>query len=100
MTQERLAYIGMAWYRPEDYATILRIMEDRERLFDTYEEWLMGAERGEKSMRLQGSVVVRVYIDPITFPQWCLDTGHNIDAKARMDYANLIAAQEARKAAH
>lgn len=100
MTQERTAYIGMAWYRPEDYEAILRIMEDRNRLFDTYEEWLRSAEKGEQSMRLQGCVIVRAYIDPVTFPQWCLDTGHKLDAKARMDYANLISAQEARKAAH
>lgn len=95
-----MAIVGMSWYRPEDYKAIQRIMVDPHTLFDTYEEWLTSAEKGEQSMRLQGYVVVRAYIDPLTFPDWCRANGHKVDAKGRMAYANFIAAQEARKLHH
>lgn len=100
MTQQPMAIVGMSWYRKEDYKAIQRIMVDPHTLFDTYEEWLASAEKGEKSMRLQGCIVVRAYIDPLTFPDWCASNGHKVDAKARMAFANTVAAQEARKSQH
>jgi hypothetical protein len=100
MAQNITTIAGMAWYRPEDYAAILSIMEDPHTFFNTYEEWLSSAEKGEKSMRLQGRIVVRAYIDPATFPAWCRGNGHNVDAKARAAYAKFIAGQQAGNAAH
>lgn len=82
---------GMVWYRPEDYSAILRIMTDSQKLPRTFHEWRMKAESGEKKLRRDGHTIVRAYIDPETFPDWCRSRGLDIDAEARMQYANLIA---------
>lgn len=86
---------GMVWYHPEDYNACLRIMSDRNQLPASFYIWNMKAEAGEKKSRREGQIIVRAYIDPETFPDWCLARGLNIDAKGRMEYANFIAKEHA-----
>lgn len=95
MEQPVIRVAGMVWYRPEDYDAIRRIMADGYKLTDPFHIWRMKAETGEKKMRRDGYIVVRAYIDPETFPDWCRSRGLDIDAKARMEYANLIAKEHA-----
>ena len=84
---------GMVWYHLKDYSAIRRIMADGNKLPATYHEWLMKAETGEKKLTREGHTIMRVYIDPETFPDWCRARGLNIDAQARMQYASFIAHQ-------
>lgn len=91
ITSLNTQYIGMVWYRLEDYDAILGMMTDREKLPRTFSEWRMKAETGEKKFRREGKVVVRAFIDPETFPDWCRARSLNIDAEARMLYANTVA---------
>lgn len=81
----------MAWYRAEDYDAILGIMSDSHKLPDTFGEWRLKAENGEKELTASGHIVVRAVIDPKTFPDWCRSLNLNVDAKARMHFANLAA---------
>lgn len=86
---------GMVWYRSQDYDAILRIMSDSQKLPRTFHEWRMKAEAGEKKLQREGHIIVRAYIDPETFPDWCNARGLNLDAQARTHYANTIAAERA-----
>ena len=86
---------GMVWYRAEDYDACRRIMADRDQLSAAFHIWRMQAETGEKKLRREGHTIVRAYIDPETFPDWCRTRGLNIDAQARMQYANLVAKEAA-----
>ena len=88
-------YTGMVWYKPEHYSAIIRIMADGNQLPRTFHEWRMKAETGEKKRRRLGEIVVRAFIDPETFPDWCLARGLNVDAKARVTFANEIAEETA-----
>lgn len=80
--------MGIAWYRESDYPEILRIMADRHLLPPTHREWKQKAERLEREQTGKGVRVVRAVIDPKTFPAWCAAAGLDIDAKARMEFAN------------
>jgi hypothetical protein len=80
--------VGIAWYRPDDYREILRIMADRHLLPATYDEWKQQAEGLERQQLGKGVRVVRAVIDPQTFPAWCRRNGLNVDAQARMRFAN------------
>jgi len=82
---------GMVWYHPEDYDAIRRIMADGDKLPRTFSEWLLKAETGEQKLRSDGHTIVRAYIDPKTFADWCRSRGLDINAHARMQYANLVA---------
>lgn len=82
---------GMVWYQPEHYDAVLRVMSDSHKLPRTFHEWRMQAESHEKKFRREGKIVVRAFIDPETFPDWCRARGLNIDAQARNHFAALVA---------
>lgn len=83
--------VGMAWYKRENFERLMAMFEDRYKLHRTFDEWLRDAENGRKAQEAKGVRVVCVDIDPDHFPAWCKARGLHIDAKARMDYASLIA---------
>lgn len=83
--------IGIAWYRESDYPRILEIMEDADRLPETFAEWEKAARNGEREGQAKGLTVVRAIIDPQTFPAWCRARGLNVNANGRMAFANAAA---------
>ena len=83
---------GIGWYRPDTYARCLAIFEDASDLPDTFADWLRIAEQTERHLRREGMDVVRVEIDPNTFPAWCADNGiTRVNRHARMQYGNTKA---------
>jgi hypothetical protein len=93
----KVSGLGLAWYRREDYAKLLLIFEDADKLPATYDEWLIGAEKGLERFKSQGIFTIKVIIDPDQFPGWCAVNGHNVDAKARIRFASIEAARQARQ---
>lgn len=93
METKTIEAIGMVWYKAETYDACMRIMEDRAKLHTLYHLWRMDAETGEKRLRRQGKTVVRAFINPETFSDWCQTRGLNIDAKARNQFAAETARQ-------
>lgn len=93
-----IRFVGMVWYKREDYPAILRIMADAANLPATYDNWLKKTEQGRQRLIDEGRIPVKAYIDPATFPGWCRARGLNVDAKARLDYAGVIAHETARNA--
>lgn len=90
--------IGIPWYRREDYPGILRIMADSDKLPPT---WTDGNKRAEQALKLHqgnGAVVEKVYLDPNEFTGWCALRGLNIDAQARIRFANEAVARKYRNA--
>lgn len=83
--------IGMAWYKPENFARLMAMFEDSNKLHRTYKEWVRDAERRKKEVEVPGVRVVCVDIDPDQFPEWCKTNGMKLNAEARMKYAAFIA---------
>ena len=89
--------IGMVWYREADYDKLIAMFVDGRRLHKTFLQWQDAAEQGRKRMVRQGKPVIKCYIDPVTFPAWCANTGHELDAKGRNAFASLEAGRVARE---
>jgi len=87
---------GIAWYREDDYPRILEIMEDAKVLPATFKQWEQIAKQTESEGEMRGLTVVRAIIDPETFPDWCAARGLNVDAKARIRFANEFVLDQAR----
>ena len=83
---------GLAWYEERDYAAILAIMEDADRLPSTFSSWREKAEKAERALKRQGHTVVRAMILPGEFPAWCQSRGMKVDGDARKLFANYVAA--------
>ena len=67
--------VGIYWIREDDYPALLRIFDDGHKLPRTWKEWLKMAEEMERGLKAYGHPVMRVPIDPNTFPDWCAANG-------------------------
>lgn len=67
--------VGAYWIQEEDYPALLEIFEDGDRMPPSWKEWLKIAEEMERGLTAYGHVVLRVRIDPKTFPDWCAAHG-------------------------
>ena len=81
--------VGVYWIDEGDYAALLRIFDDGNKMPRTWKEWLKIAEEMEHGLKAYGHVVLRVRIDPNTFPDWCAAQGAKSSSEGRK---KLIAA--------
>lgn len=75
--------VGIAWYREQDYDHLLSMFVDAADLPETYSEWLKSAQNTVVVLTLRGITVRKAYLDPVTFPQWCLANDVPMDKEAR-----------------
>ncbi len=73
--EKPLPAVGAFWLKEADYAAVLKVFDDGNTLPRTYAEWLKMAEEMEKGLKAYGHPVLRVRIDPATFPAWCAAHG-------------------------
>jgi len=92
----KLIPIGIPWCREEDYSAFRAIFKDADDLPESWKDFIKPRERAEKDFQDKGQLVVRVYINPQTFPQWCARKGYRINAKARDLFAAEIAIKQQR----
>jgi len=70
-----LPAVGAYWIEETDYTALLRISDDGNTMPRTWREWLKMAEEMEKGLKAYGHPVLRVRINPATFPAWCAAHG-------------------------
>lgn len=88
---------AMVWYKEEHWETLFEMFDDSHLLPPTYKEWLVRAEEAEQKAKDEGIAVVKVFIDPDTFPEWCEKKGKKMDADARSSLAiEVVQAQSMR----
>ncbi len=83
--------VTLNWYRREDYARLLTIFEDAEKLPATFDEWLNKAEHGEEMLSKSGKRVIRVVIGPDEFTAWCATQKLKLDAHGRNQFSTFKA---------
>ena len=60
--------VGAYWIKEEDYPALLQLFDDGDKMPPSWKEWLKMAEEMERGLKAYGHVVLRVHIDPATFP--------------------------------
>lgn len=85
---------AMVWYKEEDWEKLLTMFTDSHLLPKSYNDWLERAEAMVKQVEDAGDVVVKVFIDPETFPAWCKKKGREMDMNARTDLAIEVATMQ------
>ena len=78
---------ALVWYKEEHYAELLAMFDDAELLPPTYQHWLARAEEKKAEVEANGDQVIKVFIDPETFPQWCDKKNLPKDANSRSQMA-------------
>jgi hypothetical protein len=75
--------IAMVWYKEEHYEELLALFDDTELLPKTYSDWLIRADEKKVEVEATGDQVIKVFIDPETFPEWCEKKNLPKDANSR-----------------
>lgn len=70
-----LRAVGVFWIEEADYPAALEFFEDGGTLPRTWPEWHKMAVEMESGLKAYGHPVLRVRIDPATFPAWCAAHG-------------------------
>src|SRR4051812_34686405 len=78
--------VGAYWIKEEDYPALLQLFDDRDKMPPSWKEWLKMAEEMEQGLKAYGHVVLRVYIDPTTFPEWCAAHGTSPGSAGRRTF--------------
>ena len=82
---------AMVWYRQEHYAELLTLFSDAALLPPTYAAWLSRAEAKKAEVEAAGDQVIKVYIEPEYFRQWCREKSLPTDAESRTRLAIEVA---------
>jgi hypothetical protein len=70
-----LPAVGVFWIEEADYPALLSLFDDGNTMPRTWDAWRKMAEEMEKGLKAYGHPVMRVRIDPATFPAWCAAHG-------------------------
>ncbi len=81
----------MVWYKEEDYPALLEIFDDAHRVPRNFADWHRRAEAIKEQVEAAGDQVMKVYIEPDTFQDWCENKGIAKDAEARSQLAIEVA---------
>jgi hypothetical protein len=73
--EKPLHAVGAYWLEEADYPAALKVFDDGNALPRAYKEWLKMAVEMESGLKAYGHPVLRVRIDPETFPAWCAARG-------------------------
>lgn len=82
---------AMVWYKEEDWETLKNLFVDGDSLPASYEDWRRRAEDMKNEAQAAGDAVIKVFIDPQTFPEWCENKGMAMDSEARSQLAIEVA---------
>jgi hypothetical protein len=84
---------GVGWYRAEQWERLREISADRERLEETYKDWVASAEEALREMRKVGLYAEKVDVDVEELLAWCRAQGRDVDSAARAQYAAVMLRQ-------
>jgi len=79
--------VGVAWYQPDQWQKLLAVSVDKDKLEETYEEWVQDAERVIKELRRQGLYIVKVNVNVEELVAWCQKKKIPVNGEARSRYA-------------
>jgi hypothetical protein len=78
---------AMVWYKEEHWDTLKAMFVDGDMLPLNFNDWQTRAEAMKKEVEAAGDAVIKVYIDPETFPAWCETKGLPMNSEARAQLA-------------
>ena len=78
--------VGFAWFTREQWQRLTEVVDDRNELDDTFEQWERNALAALYKLESQGHSVRKVMVDVETLVAWCRRRGRRIDGTGRADY--------------
>ena len=79
--------IFIAWYKRDQWEEWLDISVDQDVFEDTYDEWILAANKAITPMKAAGARCIKVDIDVHKFHEWCRLNDRPLDGEGRTAYA-------------
>jgi hypothetical protein len=79
--------IGVAWYRREQWNRLREISSDRDKLEESYDEWLRNAVNALENLRAAGIDPAKVDVDTEELLEWCRSKGQPVNGRSRSIFA-------------
>ncbi len=80
--------VGLAWFRRDEWPQLLASAADREKLEDTYDEWLGEARKLLLDMATRGIAIEKVDVGIDELSAWCRHENRPLDGDARASFAS------------
>jgi hypothetical protein len=78
--------IKLAYYREEDWKRFIDVIDDRETMFDTWDEWYKSFLNAKHGLMKEGFEVIRIVVDIDELIDYCRSQGVRNDGKARSQF--------------
>ena len=78
--------VKLAYYRKKDWKRFLKIIDDRESMHDTWNEWHQDFLKLKKELTAKGLEVLEIEIDLDELTNYCKLKGIRNDGKARSQF--------------
>jgi hypothetical protein len=86
----RPVVVGLAWFDRRQWKRLTEVVEDRNELDETYEQWQQSALDAAQVMEREGKTVEKVHIEVESLVSWCKEKGLPVNGKARAEYVTQI----------
>ena len=86
--------VGVSWFRRKDYGRLKAMFKDGDKMPKVYDDWHPKVIELHHQLSANGFIVEKAYIDPETFPGWCLIRGMEMDVEAGIAYGIEYAAKK------
>ena len=78
--------IGIGFYRRDQYPLLLETANDRDKLEDTYDEWLNTLKKGLKRFKSKGIKPIKVDVDMNELLAFCKEYGLENNGETRSQF--------------
>ncbi|QTD37657.1 hypothetical protein JL193_16575 [Polaribacter batillariae] len=82
--------INMAYYRKKDWKKFLKIIDDRDSMYDFWEDWHKSYLNAKRSLTSKGFIVNDYVVDLGKLKTYCKIRGLKIDGKARSQFVSEV----------
>jgi hypothetical protein len=89
-TPDRTLAVGLAWFDRKQWKRLTEVVENRNELDNTYEQWEQSALDAVRMIERQGQKVERVHVEVESLVSWCKEKGLPVNGQSRAEYVTQI----------
>ena len=85
--------VGIAWFDRQQWHRLTEVVDDRNELDDTFEQWERSALDAVRTLERKGQRVEKVRLDADAFASWCNSKGLPVNGASRAEYVSFVLQQ-------
>ena len=82
--------VGLAWFDRKQWQRLTEVVEDRNELDASFEQWKQGALKAVRMIESEGQTVEKVHVEVESLVSWCKEKGSPVNGESRAEYVTQI----------